>query len=367
MLQEVKKKSVKLGVVGLKRGRGIATDGLDNENIVIRAICDRNPELLESARIFFQEENGIKDLQCYSELDDLLQSDVDAVLIATDAPLHTRHAIKALEAGKHVLSEIPISYTLEEINELKATVEAHPELKYMVGENACYVAHIRMWKQMRENGMFGDIVYAEGDYLHAGDPEKFSPEAFPADHWRRHLSAIRYSTHQLGSLLHVMDDRCVSVSCMAPKVKYNPYKQGAENGVAIFHTEKGAVIRVFVCFGAYVGGSENNYKLYGTRGSIDTGTNTDYTHGYSYAKLSAIPGTLYKKIEIPISSQFVGEKASGHGGADGLMLQDFVNCIIEDTAPPLDVNFGIAITLPGIIAVESAAQDGVLLKIPKID
>lgn len=360
-------KVIKLGVAGLKRGRSIVTDILGEQNVVLHAICDKNEAILADAKEFFQNQKKLSDLLVFDSLEEMLKSDIDAVIIATDAPLHTQHSIMALEAGKHVLSEIPVAFTIEEARELKKAVKAHPELKYMVGENCCFWAFIESWKQMREKGMFGEVVYAEGEYLHSGDPANFDPAKCPDTHWRTTLDAIRYSTHQLGPLLYIMDDECVSVSCMEPAAKYNPYKKGAENGIAIFRTKKGAVIRVFICFGAYVGGGENNYALYGTRGSIDTGTKTDYTHGYSYAKLSDIPGTLYKKIEIPVGYSLPGEQASGHGGADGKMVRAFVKCILEDSEPPIDIDRGLQMSIPGIIAHESAVQGGVLMDIPDIE
>ena len=48
------------------------------------------------------------------------------------------------------------------------------------------------------------------------------------------------------------------------------------------------------------------------------------------------------------------------------MLLDFVKCIVEDTKPPIDVELGIAMALPGIIASESAKQGGVLMEIPEV-
>ena len=61
-----------------------------------------------------------------------------------------------------------------------------------------------------------------------------------------------------------------------------------------------------------------------------------------------------------------GGGKGGHGGADKKMVLDFVKCILEDTKPPIDVDMGIAISLPGIIAAESARQAGVLLEIPEV-
>ena len=49
-----------------------------------------------------------------------------------------------------------------------------------------------------------------------------------------------------------------------------------------------------------------------------------------------------------------------------LIVDDFIKCIQEDTKSPIDVDMGIAMALPGIIAAESAAQGGILLEIPEI-
>ena len=104
------------------------------------------------------------------------------VYIATDKPLHTKHTLMALEAGKHVLSEIPCIETFEEAKILRDAVKAHPELKYMAGENCFYWAFIEAWKKMREDGKFGDILYAESEYLHAPHPDDityYSPIILP--------------------------------------------------------------------------------------------------------------------------------------------------------------------------------------------
>ena len=48
------------------------------------------------------------------------------------------------------------------------------------------------------------------------------------------------------------------------------------------------------------------------------------------------------------------------------MMQAFIKCIIEDTKPPVDIDLGIRMTLPGIIAAESAKKGGELMEIPQI-
>ena len=53
----------------------------------------------------------------------------------------------------------------------------------------------------------------------------------------------------------------------------------------------------------------------------------------------------------------------GHGGVDAKMMREFIKCIIDDTEPPIDVDMGIRISLPGIIAAESAKRGGEVLTV----
>ena len=358
----MEKRVVKLGVVGLKRGAYVAWTLIGDENVVIRAIADSDPDTLKACKEDY-EKNGVKDFLCFDNIEDLLKSDIDAVYIATDKPLHTKHTVMALEAGKHVLSEIPAIETLEEAKILRDAVYAHPELKYMSAENCFYWEFIQKWKKMHNEGRFGDILYAESEYLHATHPDEIKPYV-PENHWRRYNPAITYLTHNLGPLLYIMDDYCVSVSCMAPdSARYNPYSKKDENGIAIFKTAKGAVIRIFIGFGMYVG-YDHNFAIYGTKGSILTDKTKPLEEAHSFAKLYDTPDTFEKFTEIHVKLSENGD-VYGHGGVDAKMIRDFISCIINDTPPPIDVEMGIRISLPGIIAAESARRGGELLAIPK--
>lgn len=355
---------VKLGVVGLGRGLAVVSDVLDAPTVKLTAICDHNPEKLEAA-IQKLHAKGCQDFTAYSDFADIIASDIDAIFIATDAIYHVPYVIQAMDAGKHVISEIPAVNSLEEARQLKATVKAHPELKYMTAENCCYWAFIQSWKKMYEDGRFGEVVYAESEYIHGKDYREFRAEDYPPEHWRSFNPAIHYITHNLGPLLYIMNDRPVSVSCMEPDIRYNPYKHGPENGIAIIKTAKGAVIRILICFGAYVG-FDHNFSLIGTRGTIETDKTKPLNDAHSFARFSDIPGAYHEKVEIPVTLQFPGEYAGGHGGADRKMMLDFIQCIIDDTEPPINVDMGIQMTLPGLYAHQSAVQGGMPMEIPEV-
>ena len=360
----MEKKVIKLGVVGLKRGAYVAWTLIGDDNVVIRAIADSDPATLKACKEDY-EKNGVSDLLCFDSIEELLKSDIDAVYIATDKPLHTRHTVMALEAGKHVLSEIPVIETIEEVKILYNAVKSHPELKYMAGENCFYWEFIEAWKRMYEDGKLGDILYAESEYLHATHPDEIKPYE-PTNHWRKYNPAITYLTHNLGPLLYIMDDYPVSVSCMVPTTaKYNRYSEGDENGIAIFKTAKGAVIRIFIGFGMYVG-YDHNFALYGTKGTILTDKTKPLEEATSFAKTYDNKDSFEKFYEIPVKLSSTGD-VYGHGGVDARMIRDFIKCIIEDSAPPIDIDMGIRISLPGIIANESARRGGELLEIPTLD
>ena len=193
------KKIIRYGVVGVGRGGYLAGLGLDNPNCKLVAACDKDEARLISFQVSLAKQ-GLTDCQYFTDFDEMLKTDIDAVIVATDAIYHVPFVKKAMEAGKHVLSEIPSINTLEEAYELKAITKAHPDLIYMAAENCCYWAFIETWKKMHERGEFGEIVYAEAEYLHAGNPDNFKPLKNP-DHWRAFNPAIKYLTHELGPLL----------------------------------------------------------------------------------------------------------------------------------------------------------------------
>ncbi len=351
-------KIVKIGIVGLGRGLQSIKDVLSEPNLKLTAICDIKPEMIEKAKVTLTEHN-ITDYECFTDYDEMLaKADINAVSIATDAIYHVPFVVKAMEAGKHVLSEIPAINSLEEAKLLKKTVSEHPELKYMCGENDCFLGTIEAWKKMYEDGKFGDIVYAEGEYIHTSDFREIK-EPKDKGHWRMFNPAIKYLTHDLGPLLYIMDDRCVSVTCMVPDTIYNPYKPAvAQNAVALFKTAKGAVIRILILFGAYAGYT-HNYLMYGTKGMIEVDKSKPRREAHSLAMLSDIPGSFNNKIDIPVTcSSFGDKKGNTHLGIDRKMFKAFINCIVNDTEPPINVDLGIRMALPGIFAHESYMNGG---------
>lgn len=356
-------KNLKIGCVGLRRGRDLLSNVVGMPNVTISAICDRDDGRLGSCESWLRDGEKLDSFKCFRDFNEMLQSDIDAVIIASEAASHVRMSIEALKAGKHVLSEVPAIHSLEEATELYRAVKASGR-KYMLGENCCFWAFIETWKRMYNDGLLGNIWYAEAEYLHNVCYLMKDKDGNPT--WRASYHAIQYLTHDLGPLLYIMDDRCVSVSGFAPDINSIPeHSTGTPNEVAIFKTAKGALIKVFISFGIQLEPARHNFSMYGTKGTLETTRDGEYS---TLAYLNSIPNTT-SMITIPVSASYPGisEKVrSGHGGADYFMLESFIKSIIEDTKPPVDVDMAIRMSLPGIYAHASKEQNGVPVSIPDV-
>jgi predicted dehydrogenase len=91
------------------------------------------------------------------DFDELLASDVEAVVIATPVPTHYELARRALEAGKHVLVEKPPAMKGSEMDEL-VRIAADRDLVLMPGHLLLYHPGVRKLKELVDSGELGDVL-----------------------------------------------------------------------------------------------------------------------------------------------------------------------------------------------------------------
>jgi hypothetical protein len=148
-------------VAGGRRGAAFdeALESL-RDRVKLTAICDPSEEVLTRWKVNYPN------IATFVSYDALLESgDCTAVFVATPMELHAQQAIRALQAGKHVLSEVTAATTLDECWQLVEAVES-TGLAYMLAENYCYMRPNMMVLNMVQQGVFGEITYAEGAYIH---------------------------------------------------------------------------------------------------------------------------------------------------------------------------------------------------------
>ena len=354
---------LKLGCVGLRRGAHILSAYLTTKNTdaEIVAICDLKEDLIEKAINDFKRFTELLNLKTYTDYDEMLKSDVEAIIIATPASVHIEYVKKAMDAGKHVLSEIPAVSSLEEAIELKKIVSSHPNLKYMSAENCCFLECIQTFKKLYEDGTLGDVFYAEADYLH--DCRCLMQDDKGNLTWRAYSDSIYYVTHDVGTLLYVLNDEVESVTTFTPDIKVSPeICKGNKNQIGIFKTKKGTIIKMVAAFAINLE-CTHNYAMYGTKGSIERNRNEKWVDADNYLTVEGDVKTgKHTKTVLPNDKE---SRYGSHGAADRKMMLAFIDCIKNDTPSPIDVDLAINMALPGIYASISAKQGGVTLKIPK--
>jgi predicted dehydrogenase len=393
-----KNKPIKLAVVGGNRGSAFnrVLDML-SDKVVLTSVCDISEEVLNRWKEQFPE------IKCFNSFDRLLdEDDCEAVFIATPMQLHAKQAIQTMKSGRHVLSEVPSAITMDECWELIETVEK-TGLVYMLAENYCYMRSNMMVLNMVEKGVFGEITYAEGAYIHDCRFLMFDSNGNLT--WRGFLhgkeSAMNgntYPTHSLGPVAQWLkigqEDRLCRLSTFMSKVASLPryvmrnfgwdhpgakkdFWGHGDSATTVIETEKGVVIVLRFDVSSARPHNMTHYVLQGTTASYispryDKEDPLIWIEDRSPTAPNGIAlewESLWKyseEFEHPKWKEWkeVAER-TGHGGGDFFVLTDFINSILNNANPPIDVYD--AVTWSSIIplSIESVRKGGSPIDIPE--
>ena len=351
---------LRCGVAGLGRGRLFVDifDRLDDCRTV--AVCDSDPRRL----------SDFAHLAAHTDYDTFLAEGLDVVAVITPGPAHAGQSIRALDAGAHVLCETPCVYSL---NEARAVVDAVRRTgnKYMLAEDYIWRGWATALIAAAERGAFGHVLYAEGDYTHdcrdimLADEDGFVPYADRADHpdarktWRAtDLPPIVYCSHTLGPLLTVMNDRVTSVVGLSAGTHTAPELGTIDLETALLETAGGAILRLTNGF-TVASPFSLYYNLVGTAGA---------TRVTNDGKLSA--RWFSEKAAEPMAgwADMPGDPKARPDGRNPVevMVEEFIDSIVNDTPPPVDVFRSMDFVLPGVLAHQSALRGGVRLDVPDL-
>lgn len=344
--QPVSDRKVRLGIVGYGVCHFGAAFGLqDHPNVEVVAVSDLFPKRCDGLA---------KACRCdkkYPSLEELVKNDkIEAVFVATDAPSHARHCIEVLKHGKHVATAVPAVWgSIEQADELFETVKT-TGLKYMMFETSCFHADNHAMRQIYEAGGFGRLIYSEGEYYH------YTPTPLPSyKEWRTGMPPLWYPTHSTAYYIGVTGKTFTSVSCTGfkgsqPYVQRggNKYNNPFSDEVALFETSEGGMSRMLMCKGTQGKGAEAG-RVFGERGWMD---------GMQYR------GTMKELPNLNRPPLPPGVAPGGHGGSHGHLCEEFIRSILEDRRPLVDIVKALNMTVPGVIAHQSALKDGQRMKVP---
>lgn len=378
-----KKKVVRIGLVGLgMRGPGAVENFSLIPGVQVVALCD-----YEEKRAVKQNErlrkNGLAPAAVYygeKGYEALCKRpDIDLVYIATDWEHHAIVAKCALENGKNVADEVPSAMNLQECWDLINLAE-QKQLNCMILENCCYDWFEMRTLNMAQHGMFGEILRAQGAYIHNLDdfwdyywknPNGSDPDQLG---WRLKYNKENrgdlYATHGLGPVAQALDihrgDRMKTLVSMDTKSVHGKelvekktgkpcteFRNG-DHTTTLIRTEGEKVIELQH---DVMNPQPYNrlYQLTGTRGFANKYPVEGYAVDASQLKAtgnqpkvddlsthSFMPDeqrkALEEKYESPILKKFgkLAKEVGGHGGMDFVMCARLIYCL--QNGLPLDMD-----------------------------
>jgi len=387
--------TVHVAFIGVgSRGLGAVRRYTFLEGVKIVALCDVVPEQLDKA-LELLKDRGIPPADTYTGTEDWRavceREDVDLVYICTHWDLHTPIAVYAMEQGKHVATEIPAALTIDECWQLVNTAE-RTRKHCMQLENCNYDFFEMATLNMARKGLFGEIVHAEGAYIHdLREHWMFNEEDGYWNMWRlehhEKRDANLYPTHGFGPICHILNihrgDKMEYLVSMSSDqfglTAYAKNKFGEESAYAKRDYNKG----------------DMNTTLVKTKKGKTIMLQHDVTSPRPYSRIHMISGTkgfvqkwplrgialepdahrfmskedmekLLEEYEHPITRE-VGEmarKVGGHGGMDFTMDYRLIYCLRNGL--PLDQDVYDAAEWSAIIELSeiSVANQSMPVRVP---
>jgi len=152
--------SIKYAIVGLNHGKGHIPAILANPGRKVVAVCDKDKSMIETAAKLVREKTSSgNEVKQFFSIDELLDWGMfDAAVIAVPPKLHSELAVKALNAGKHVLLEKPITNTLEEAEPLREACRKSKAV-FQVGYEVRSSQLVSKTMEVINSGKIGDVVF----------------------------------------------------------------------------------------------------------------------------------------------------------------------------------------------------------------
>ena len=358
---------VRIGVLGAYRGGTMIEYCEKASNAQLVAVCDKYPGALEKIKKEINDDS----VAYYSDFEDFIKHDMDAVVLANYATEHAPFAIRCMERGLHVFSEVLPCQTMKEAVELIECVERTGKI-YAYGENYCYMSAPREMRKLYREGRIGEFEYGEGEYVHNCAPIWPDITYGDPDHWRNRLYSTYYVTHSLGPLIHITGLRPVSAIGVESTMNERPLgvgRRGAGLGMEIVTLNNGAIVKSI--HGELY---ENSiwYTVYGSKGRMESAREDSRLGDVDriYLKCDEYEGEYADRPATnwePKDDNSAAAEAFGHGGSDFYSMFFFVEKILgRDYGEVIDVYEALDMFLPGLFAYRSILKDSVPMEVPDL-
>ena len=362
---------LRVGVAGLGFGGEFVPIYKEYEKAECVAVCRRSEKELNE----FADQQGIE--KRYTNLDDMIADpDIDAIHINTALLDHAPQAIKALKAGKHVASTVPMGMTLEEC---KAIVEAEEESgkNYMMMETSIYTREFLYFKKMYDAGECGRMQMMRGSHQ-----QNMSLPGWP-EYWYG-MPPMWYPTHAIAPLSEIIRKPIRQVRGIGSGRIREEYaeKYGspfAAESVQMYFRDSDVAGEVTRTLFDTIRQYRESFDFYGSEKSFEWEQCVDegpviFT-GYEDAEHIHVPDTDYLLPDeikhFTLKNQIIDDQhvsfiqGSGHGGSHPHLVQEFVTSCLEGRKPHVSAKVAANWNVAGILGHESCLRGGEIIDMPE--
>jgi len=316
----------------------------------------------------------------------LERDDIDAVAVTSPDYCHEEQATLALQAGKHVFCEKPLAITIEGCDRMLAAYRESGK-KLMCGFNMRYMNIFRVMKEVIDSGVIGEVKaawvrhfvgYGGHFYYHDWHARRDRTTSLLLQKGAHDIDMVHWLTGRytqrvaaFGGLDYYGGDRPDDLTCPAcPDRRTCPDAQGAwpghelcafrrevdveDNQVVIMMLEGGIKASYLQCH--FTPDYHRNYVVIGTEGRVENSE----PEGKVWVKLRRRFG--YKALAD--RTYDVKPAEGGHGGADPVITEDFLDMVLEDKPPVATALAGRMSVAAGVKAAESLRADGMPIDVP---
>jgi len=361
-------------------------------------VCDLIAERAEE----YSKKYSVEIVASFEEV--LKRRDINAVAIFAQRHLHGPLVLRALSAGKHVYSAVPMASEVEECQAIVAKV-VETGLTYMMGETCYYYPSSMLCRYKNQEGFFGKFVYGEAQYHH--DISHF-PANFRADKRSAGVPPFFYPTHSTAMLLAAADSYCTRVVAFGYEDTegdgifekgVNQWDNVFSNSYSLMKLANCGTARINECRRiGYKAPSSYVSSFYGTKGAyqfnnaqhiltkltekgVDLQDISDdvnpiemtrhkdeedfkqkvANHTWQWNMFSPVQKTEYDRLPESFKKN---ASVNGHMASHQLLVDDFCTAVFFGSMPPVNAWRAARWTIPGLLAHQSALKNGEAIDVP---
>lgn len=357
---------VKVGVFGGGRGQTMIDVMSRHPDAELVAICDfYQPQLTHCEELAARAGSKVT---TYSDFEQFFQHDMDAVVLANYATEHAPYAVRLLDSGRHVCSEVLAVETLGEAVALVEAVERSKKV-YTYAENYCYFRGTQEMQRLYRQGDIGEFLHGEGEYVHDCESIWVPITYGQRDHWRNWCHATFYCTHALGPILTITGVRPTRVSAYeTPNVNKRRFGgRSADGSLMVMQMSNGATTKLLPCNMFKRLPESIWYAIYGSTGMMETDRWGETFNRINVYREGVGPAHTQQSYtpEFPLQSE-LSHTIGGHGGSDFYTMHFFLESILDrpGKAYTIDVYQALDMTLPGTLGYRSIVEGNIPLTVP---